>query len=114
MSSRTIFFILLVAVMAYKWDFIQNELQPPPDFSAQHSEGVVLYATDWCGYCKKTREFFKQHNVAYVEYDIEKSAEGRSQYDQLRGSGVPLVMIQGEVFRGYDPNAFSRALKIQQ
>lgn len=114
MSFRTTFFILLAALVIYKWDLIQNELRPPPDFSAQHTEGVVLYATDWCGYCKKTREFFRQHNIAYVEYDIEKSAEGRSQYDQLRGSGVPLVMIQGEVFRGYDPNAFSRALKIQQ
>lgn len=94
------------------WDKLRNEFSPPPDFSAAHPEGVVLYATDWCGYCKKTREFFKQHNIAYVEYDIEKSAEGKAQYDQLRGSGIPLVVIRGEVMRGYDPNALKEALGI--
>lgn len=94
------------------WGKLRDEFSPPPDFSAQHPEGVVLYATDWCGYCKKTREFFKQHNIAYVEYDIEKSTEGKEQYDQLRGSGIPLVVIRGEVMRGYDPNAFKEALGI--
>lgn len=94
------------------WDRLRDEFSPPPDFSAQHPEGVVLYATDWCGYCKKTREFFKQHNIAYVEYDIEKSADGKAQYDQLRGSGIPLIVIRGEVMRGYDPNALKAALGI--
>lgn len=113
MSLRKTFFILLVALVVYKSDVIRNEFSPPPDFSAQHPEGVVLYATEWCGYCKKTREFFKQHNIAYVEYDIEKSEEGRQQYDQLRGSGIPLIMIRGQLLRGYDPNALRRALQIQ-
>lgn len=113
MSFRTIFVIMLVGFVIFKWDVIRNEFSPPPDFSAQHPEGIVLYATDWCGYCKKTREFFKQHNIAYVEYDIEKSEEGRQQYDQLRGSGVPLIMVRGQLLRGYDPNALKKVLQIQ-
>lgn len=112
MSFRVIFFVVLAALIIVKWDVIRNEFSPPPDFSAQHPEGVVLYATEWCGYCRKTREFFKQNNIAFVEYDIEKSAEGRAQYDQLRGSGIPLIVIRGEVLRGYDPSALKRALKI--
>jgi glutaredoxin len=104
--------IAIVLGIFMNWGKLRDEFSPPPDFSARHSEGVVLYATDWCGYCKKTREFFKQHNIAYVEYDIEKSAEGKAQYDQLRGSGIPLVVIRGEVMRGYDPNALKEALGI--
>ncbi len=113
MSIPKAFLVIVTALIIFKWDVIRSELSPPPDFSAQHPEGVVLYATDWCGYCKKTREFFKQHNIAYVEYDIEKSAEGRAQYDQLHGSGIPLVMIRGQVMRGYDPDALKEALRIQ-
>ncbi|HTF95659.1 MAG TPA: glutaredoxin family protein [Cellvibrio sp.] len=113
MSFRSAIFILLVALVVFKWDVIRKELSPPPDFSAHHAEGVVLYATDWCGYCKKARNFFKENNIAYVEYDIEKSAEGRSQYDQLHGRGVPLIMIHGNILRGYDPNAIKEALKVQ-
>lgn len=104
--------IALVIGVFLNWNKLRDEFSPPPDFSAMHPEGVVLYATEWCGYCKKTREFFKQHNIAFVEYDIEKSPEGKAQYDQLRGSGIPLIVIRGEVMRGYDPGALARALNL--
>lgn len=107
------YLLVLIAVGIFlNWDKLRDEFSPPPDFSAGHPEGVVLYATDWCGYCKKTREFFKQHNIAYVEYDIEKSQEGKAQYDKLRGSGIPLVVIRGEVLRGYDPNTMKKLLQL--
>lgn len=62
--------VLIALGIFFNWNTLRDEFSPPPDFSAQHPEGVVLYATDWCGYCKKTRDFFKQHNIAFVEYDI--------------------------------------------
>lgn len=105
-------FIVVALGIFLNWNKLRDEFSPPPDFSAQHPEGVVLYATDWCGYCRKAREFFKQHNIAYVEYDIEKSAEGKAQYNQLHGSGIPLIVIRGDVMRGYDPNALKKALKL--
>ena len=107
------YLLILVALGVFlNWNKLRDEFSPPPDFSAQHPEGVVLYATSWCGYCKKTREFFKQHNIAYVEYDIETSSEGKEQYDRLHGSGIPLIIIRGDVMRGYDPNALKEALGI--
>lgn len=109
--KKYIVIVFVLAVFQY-WPRIQQELSPPPDFSAQHPEGVVLYSTSWCGYCKKTREFFKANNVAYVEYDIEASAEGRSQYDQLHGSGIPLVVIHGEIISGYNPTEMKAVLKL--
>jgi mycoredoxin len=109
---RNTILVLIAVGIFLNWGKIRDQLSPPPDFSAQHPEGVVLYATTWCGYCKKTRDFFKEHNVAYVEYDIEKSAEGKAQYEQLNGSGIPLVVIRGEVLRGYNPSAFKDALNL--
>jgi mycoredoxin len=107
-----IFLLVAIALGIFlNWSTLRGELSPPPDFSALHPEGVVLYATDWCGYCKKTREFFNQNNIAYVEYDIEKSTEGKAQYDQLHGSGIPLIVIRGEVLRGFDPNAMKNLLQ---
>jgi len=107
------YLLILIAVGVFlNWDKIRDQFSPPPDFSAGHPDGVVLYATDWCGYCRKAREFFKAHNIRYVEYDIEKSAEGRSQYEQLHGSGVPLIVIRGEVIRGYNPNTMKELLKL--
>ena len=33
---------------------------------------VVLYATQWCRYCEKTRKLFAKHGISYIEYDIER------------------------------------------
>lgn len=112
MSFRSTCIVLFIALIVFKWDVLREEFSPPPDFSAQYPEGVILYSAAWCGYCNKTRAFFKENNVAFVEYDIEKSSEGRSQYEQLHGSGIPLIMIRGQVMRGYDPNALKDALQL--
>ncbi len=105
--------LLLAGVIAMNWDTIKRELSPAPPLAQQQAQGVILYATSWCGYCKKAREFFREHNIAYTEHDIEKSSQGRAQYEQLRGKGVPLVLIDGEVLRGYNPGKMKQLLDIQ-
>lgn len=78
-----------------------------------HNNEVVLYATDWCGYCRKARDFFKENNITYTEYDIEKSAEAKNSYDQLKGRGIPLVVINGKVIDGYNPGLMKKLLAIK-
>ncbi|MDG1074719.1 MAG: glutaredoxin family protein [Methylophilaceae bacterium] len=63
---------------------------------------VVLYATSWCGYCKKTRAFLAENNIQYTEYDIETSTHGRDEHRALGGSGVPVMVIKGDVVHGYN------------
>jgi mycoredoxin len=109
--KQYLFFAIALGIFL-NWSSLRDQLSPPPDFSAQYTEGVVLYATEWCGYCKKTRSFFNENNIAFVEFDIENSSEGRAQYDQLHGSGIPLVMIKGELIRGYDPSAMKKLLQL--
>ena len=86
---------------------IERWLNPPPP----RSERVVLYATEWCGYCAKTRVFFADKGIDYEEFDVERSAEGRSGYERLGRGGVPIVVINDEaVIRGYRPDAILAAL----
>jgi mycoredoxin len=72
---------------------------------------VVLYATQWCGYCRMTRRFLKQNGIEYVEYDVEKSPEGQERYRALGGEGVPLLQVNGRVIHGYNPKAILAALR---
>ncbi|PCJ13005.1 MAG: NrdH-redoxin [Gammaproteobacteria bacterium] len=96
--------VLVVLFLIYqKWGLIDHYLNPPPDYSIEHDGKLILYATDWCGYCKKTRKLLKTNNIPYFEYDIEKSKKGREQFDSLGGRGVPLILIRGNVIKGYDP-----------
>lgn len=72
---------------------------------------VVLYATDWCGYCRQARALLAEKGVQYTEYDIEKSAEGKRQYDALGVRGVPVLNINGTVVKGFDRRAILAALE---
>ena len=72
---------------------------------------VVLYATDWCGYCKATREFFASNGINYVEHDIEKSSEALSQHRKLGGNGVPLIVVGDDVIKGYNEATLRQLLK---
>lgn len=73
---------------------------------------VIMYSTSWCGYCAKARDWFEQHDVQYVEYDVEKSVEGATQYRQLHGRGTPLLVIGDEVIQGYSPMRMELAIQV--
>ena len=64
---------------------------------------VTLYATSWCGYCRKTRELLKSLNVPYVEKDIEKDAAGYVEYAGKVDprSGVPVLDMAGILVLGF-------------
>ena len=100
---------LAICVFQY-WDTIHSVFAGGPEHQAA-SDRVVLYATEWCGYCDKTRELFAEHRISYVEIDIEKSAQGHQEYERLGGRGVPVVNAYGTVIHGYAPRQILDAAK---
>ena len=53
------------------------------DNPSRRTSKVVMYSTDWCGYCKKAREYFRSQKIALVEYDIEKDPRAKREHDAL-------------------------------
>lgn len=109
--KKAIFSIVVVLLVFQNWDRVQAVWNPPPDYSQLQREDVVLYATSWCGYCTKTRKFLQEKGIKYYEYDVEKSEEGRKQYEDLKGNGVPLLLVKGEVIRGFNTGKILSALE---
>lgn len=108
MSHRLKFLLAgTVILITMEWRTLLYYVSPPPDFS--HGK-VVLYATDWCPYCEKTRTLLEQRHIPYKEYNIESSEEGRHQYKQLAGKGVPVLLVAGEVVRGYHEKRMATVL----
>jgi mycoredoxin len=102
--------LLLTALAIWQhWDRIEPLLARTDRQQSNRASEVILYATSWCGYCAKTREFLHQRGIAYIEVDIEKSAEGRRAYDALGGRGVPLLKVNNTLVHGYDPQAILAA-----
>ena len=105
--------IMLVVVVYQNWGKIENFVHPSSAVStqAQANAKVVLYATDWCGYCKRTRRFLDSKGIRYTEFDIEKDAAGRKAYEALGGRGIPLIDVNGTLIRGFSEEQILAALK---
>lgn len=69
---------------------------------------VELYATAWCGYCKKARRYFAENNIAYTEYDIEKDTAANARHKAMGARGVPVVFVEGKRMNGFSEAGFER------
>jgi len=97
---KIIIAILIALAIFQKWDDITD---PVSNYNKMHEGKIILYATEWCSYCAKARDFLSEKNIEYYEYDIEKSPEGAAQYERIGEKGIPILLIDGEVVRGFNP-----------
>jgi glutaredoxin len=102
--------IIAVLILIQERDRIGAIFVRPEPITGVGPGEVVMYATSWCGYCRKTRQFLQDRGVPYVEHDIERSPDARRDYQALNGRGVPVLVIRGQVVHGYSPSAMLDAL----
>jgi glutaredoxin-like YruB-family protein len=73
---------------------------------------VVVYTTSWCGWCRKTLAFLTKQGVAFENRDIEADEAFRDELIEKTGStNIPVVEIDGELIRGYDPQRMAQLLR---
>ena len=105
--------MLLVVVVIQNWGKIERVFNPS-QVAPEHvraSARVVLYSTEWCGYCKQIRRFLDQKGIPYQAFDIDKDAQARKAYEALGGAGIPFVDVNGTLIRDYNPEKIMAALK---
>ena len=67
---------------------------------------VTLFSTEWCGYCRKAREYMRKNNIVFKDYDIEKSPVAQKLYQQHGGKGIPLLVFGDTRMRGFSVERF--------
>nr|WP_314562430.1 glutaredoxin family protein [uncultured Pseudomonas sp.] len=110
---KKVLLVLLVVVLVQNWGKIERVFNPSQVVPEQTraSARVVLYSTEWCGYCKQIRRFLDQKGIPYQAFDIEKDAQARKAYEALGGGGIPFVDVNGTLIRDYNPEKIMAALK---
>jgi len=74
---------------------------------------VIIYSTPTCHFCQLAKQFFKDNNITYTEYDVLGDLEKRQEMMEKSGSlGVPVIVIGGEVIVGFDQPRVSSLLGI--
>ena len=73
---------------------------------------VEIYETDWCGYCKKAKKFFRSRGIDVTVYNIEKDPRAaRRMRSMTKRRAVPYVVIDGQGIQGYSEELYTRALQ---
>jgi mycoredoxin len=84
------------------------------DFSAYYPDAktkVVVYGTETCPYCIKTRAYLKERHIAFADIDVDKSDKGKRDFAELGGKGVPLILIGNRQMNGFNPDAIAAAIE---
>ena len=87
-------------------------LKRPPavDSAKPRNAAITMFSTSWCPHCKRAKAYFAQKGVSFREVDIEASEEGRREFGEYGGSGVPLIIVGEHRMRGFDAGAMERLL----
>lgn len=74
------------------------------DTQAAQRPDVVMYSTDWCGYCQRARNLLERKGVAFREIKIDEDPKQRELMLQKSGGRrtVPQIFIGERHVGGYD------------
>lgn len=66
-------------------------------------KNVSIYSTPSCHFCHMAKDFFKEENIEYTEFNVAEDADKRSEMMEKTGQmGVPVIDIGGELVVGFN------------
>jgi glutaredoxin 3 len=75
---------------------------------------AIIYSTPTCTYCRLAKDFFKENNISYVEYDVAADTAKRAEMIEKSGQmGVPVIEVGENVLIGYDKETLADLLGIK-
>ena len=74
---------------------------------------VKIYSTKTCPWCVKVKDFLKENNVNFEEFDVAEDEEKRNELIEKSGQmGVPVIDVDGQIVIGFDKTKLEQLLKL--
>ena len=74
---------------------------------------VEVYSTPTCMYCNLLKDFLKDNNVEFTEFNVAEDADKRNYIVEKSGQmGVPVAIIGDEVVVGFNQAKVSEMLNL--
>jgi glutaredoxin 3 len=72
---------------------------------------VSVYSTPACAYCKKVKEYLRERQVKFIDYDVSRDErKAEEMIHKSRQMGVPVIDFNGTVIVGFDKNRLDRLI----
>ena len=64
---------------------------------------IKIYSSPTCSYCIRAKQFLKENNISFIDYDISTDhAKAQEMVARSGQMGVPVIDIDGELIVGFD------------
>jgi len=58
---------------------------------------IIIYSTPTCAYCHAVKDYFKENNIEYTDYDVSQNQEKQQEMIKKSGQmGVPVIIFSDE------------------
>ena len=75
----------------------------PLYIGSKASGGIVIYTSDGCPYCQKTKEYLKSRGIYFTEKNVSTNPSALMEMQRVSGqTGTPVTVIKGEPVVGFD------------
>lgn len=66
-------------------------------------KAVKVYSTPTCPWCIRVKQFLKENNIPFEDYDVSVDQEKAEEMIERSGQmGVPVIDVDGEIVIGFD------------
>ena len=75
------------------------------------AKNVKVYSTPACPWCIRIKQFLKENNIVFEDYDVSADrAKGEEMVNKSGQMGVPVIDIEGEIIVGFDKERIKAVL----
>lgn len=75
---------------------------------------IKVWGTKKCPYCHQLKDFLREKNIDFEDFDVGEDEEGRNEMMEKSGQmGVPVIEIDGEIIIGFDKEKISEKLGLK-
>ena len=74
---------------------------------------ITVYSTPTCGFCVKVKNYFKENNISFTDYNVAENREKAEEMVRKSGQmGVPVIDINGKIIVGFNKPEIDKALNL--
>ncbi len=76
---------------------------------------VTVYSTPSCHFCHMAKDFFKEKNIAFTDFNVAEDNEKRQEMIKKSGQmGVPVILINNDIIVGFNKPKIAALLGIEE
>jgi glutaredoxin len=96
--------VLTVMLLSTWWQERQAAALGPAVAALARPGDIHMVSSVTCVYCTQARQWMQAHRVTFTECFIEREPACLQQYQALMAPGTPLMLVRGQLQRGFNPH----------